>query len=307
MGDAEVRKLEEVTATSSPVLISKLKPSSNQVAGHQFEGHLGSLVDESGNFFKPLQDGERGEREVIFYEKFWADKNVPTNVKRFFPRFHGTVLIDNPDGAGATKHAILEDLSSGLRQPCIMDIKMGFRTWYPEASEAYKIKCSKKDEETTSASLGFRICGLQVYDAAAGSSWKADRNWCRKLRPSEVPSVLKRFVSTNPYDDEHPNASKAQSVYGGPHGVISKLKELQDWFEVQTTYHFSSSSVLIIYEGDASPCESGQAQDSGLARVKFIDFAHVSYGQVGTDENYLGALKSLMSYISASVGERSAE
>jgi hypothetical protein len=34
------------------------KVAANQVAGHRFEdGRVGSLVDDSGRFYKPLQDG----------------------------------------------------------------------------------------------------------------------------------------------------------------------------------------------------------------------------------------------------------
>ncbi|KAH9317739.1 hypothetical protein KI387_019508, partial [Taxus chinensis] len=44
----------------------------NQVAGHCAEGgNLGPLVDKAGRFYKPLQDNQRGQNEVEFYEKFW--------------------------------------------------------------------------------------------------------------------------------------------------------------------------------------------------------------------------------------------
>lgn len=36
----------------------------------------------------------------------------------------------------------LEDLARGYRHPCIVDIKIGYRTWYPEAGdEAYIARC----------------------------------------------------------------------------------------------------------------------------------------------------------------------
>ncbi|KDD73215.1 hypothetical protein H632_c2418p0, partial [Helicosporidium sp. ATCC 50920] len=39
------------------------------VAGHLFEeGKAGSLVDDYGHFYKPLQAGPRGERELAFYQ-----------------------------------------------------------------------------------------------------------------------------------------------------------------------------------------------------------------------------------------------
>jgi 1D-myo-inositol-tetrakisphosphate 5-kinase/inositol-polyphosphate multikinase len=64
------------------------------------DGRVGSLVDDSGRFYKPLQDGSRGDKEVHFYERLWADKNIPPSVQKFFPKFYGTIGIDAPDGSG---------------------------------------------------------------------------------------------------------------------------------------------------------------------------------------------------------------
>eukprot|EP00850_Spirogloea_muscicola_P010044 SM000058S18474 [mRNA] locus=s58:13034:15603:- [translate_table: standard] len=64
-----------------------LRPSAHQVSGHRFEeGRRGSLVDESGRFYKPLQGGERGDQETSFYEKIQADESVPKNILPYFPR-----------------------------------------------------------------------------------------------------------------------------------------------------------------------------------------------------------------------------
>jgi 1D-myo-inositol-tetrakisphosphate 5-kinase/inositol-polyphosphate multikinase len=76
------------------------KVAANQVAGHRFEeGRVGSLVDDSGRFYKPLQDGARGDHETLFYDKIWSDTAVPPAVKAFFPHFYGTINIDAPDGS----------------------------------------------------------------------------------------------------------------------------------------------------------------------------------------------------------------
>jgi inositol-polyphosphate multikinase len=56
----------------------------------------------------------------------------------------------------------LEDVARGYRRPSIMDVKIGFRTWYHGASESYISKCKAKDAETTQARLGFKVCGMQV-------------------------------------------------------------------------------------------------------------------------------------------------
>lgn len=75
----------------------------------------------------------------------------------------------------------LEDVAKRYRHPSIIDIKLGFRTWYPTADQRYIDKCKAKDASTTQAALGFKICGMQVNsdpDATIGlhsSHWSADR------------------------------------------------------------------------------------------------------------------------------------
>ena len=56
----------------------------------------------------------------------------------------------------------LEDVAKRYRHPSIIDIKLGYRTWYPTADQRYIDKCKAKDASTTQAALGFKICGMQV-------------------------------------------------------------------------------------------------------------------------------------------------
>lgn len=276
-----------------------LSPAVNQVAGHQAGvGKAGPLVDGAGKFYKPLQNSERGERERKFYEQVWADEDVPAHVKAFFPSFYGTMQIEASDGSGPSEHVVLEDLTNKYCQPCVIDIKMGARTWYPGASEKYVAKCKFKDSETTSPALGFRVCGLQVYDAKTKNVWKPDHIWCKMLTADTVRVVLKRFVSSNPMDDLHPDAAFASAVYGGSEGIMNQLMELRNWFERQTYYHFYSSSFLFIYEANSTHVGNMHAS------VRLVDFAHALPGQESVDENFLQGLNSLLSILQEIAHER---
>lgn len=279
-----------------------LEPAANQVAGHQAAvGRVGPLVDGAGRFYKPLQDGERGEREKKFYEQFWADEDVPSNVKAFFPCFYGTMEIEASDGSGLIDHIVLEDLTHRFHRPCVMDIKMGVHTWYPGASDQYIAKCMEKDAESTSKALGFRVSGLQVYDASTGNPWKRGRVWCKMLTVDTVQTVLKQFVSLNPTDDiMHPDLTYASAVYGGLEGIINQLNELRSWFDVQTRYHFYSSSILLIYESD---CTLRGSQANKCVSVKLIDFAHVLVGLEVPDKNFLQGLDSLIEVLHEIAGQ----
>ncbi|XP_050226127.1 inositol polyphosphate multikinase beta [Mercurialis annua] len=273
-----------------------LKIPEHQVAGHSARnGLLGPLIDDSGRFYKPLQDGERGAREAAFYTSFSSNTRVPDDIRKFFPMFYGTQLLEASDGSGLLPHIILQDFVSHRVHPSLMDIKIGSRTWYPEASEDYIQKCLKKDRETGGVSLGFRLSGLKVYRNEESGFWEPSRKSVKKLNADEVRLVLRKFVSSNQSDDPNmvPDCSFASSVYGGSGGILSQLLELKAWFEDQTSYHFNSCSVLMVYEKESLL----KGQSSG-AEVKLIDFAHVVEGNGIIDHNFLGGLCSFIKFIS---------
>lgn len=256
-----------------------LKAPAHQVAGHNAnEGQLGPLVDGSGRFYKPLQSNGRGSEELTFYKSFFSDPRIPDHIRSYIPAFYGTKELEASDGSGLVPHMILEDVVGNLTASSIIDIKIGARTWYPHASEEYIEKCFKKDRETVSQQLGFRISGLQVHDATG--CWKPAKKIVQSFGVEDSKLALKKFVSSN----VEPNCLFACSVYGG---ILKQLLQLKSWFENQTTYHFCSTSILMFY-----------GKDSAGAKVKLVDFAHVVDGQSVIDHNFLGGLCSLIKIVS---------
>lgn len=270
-----------------------LKAPSHQVAGHSaHEGQLGPLVDDCGRFYKPLQHNSRGSRELAFYNSFSSDPRIPTHIRRFFPAFYGTQIVEASDGSGLHPHLILEDLLDGLKHPSVIDVKIGTRTWYPQASEDYIQKNTKRDMESTTVWLGFRISGLQIHDSMESVFWKPTRKHVQSFTPEDVRVVLRKFASTNPTSNLEPDCSLASAVFGGSDGILAQLLELKAWFEDQTYYHFYSVSVLMICEKDASK------PGGVVSKLKLIDFAHVVEAEGVIDFNFLGGLCSLIKFIS---------
>ncbi|KAF5793080.1 putative inositol-polyphosphate multikinase [Helianthus annuus] len=273
----------------------------HQVAGHEAGlGKLGPLIDDSGRFYKPLQGDNRGSEEVAFYESFSSNSHIPEHIRKFFPMYYGTKIMKASTGVDHP-HMVLQDLTSARVNPSVMDIKIGSRTWAPDASEAYIAKCLKKDRESTSIPLGFRLSGLQVYIDDESRFYKPDRNYIRKTGPDDVRLLLRKFVSSNPSADMEmgtgsgpgPDCSLASSVYDGPNGILAQLLELKAWFEDQTFYHFYACSFLFVYEK-----RLGLKGALSNAEVKLIDFAHVTDGNGVIDHNFLGGLCSLTKFIS---------
>lgn len=267
-----------------------LKVPEHQVAGHQVrDGKLGPLVDDTGRFYKPLQSDERGSKEVAFYTSFSSNSRIPDNIRKFFPVFHGTQLLEVSGGSGLHPHLVLQDVVSGLVNPSVMDIKIGTRTWYPEASEEYIQKCIKKDRETTTVPLGFRISGWQIHHESSGYQ-KPDKRTVKGLNKEDVRLVLRKFVSS---DLDPLDCSLASVVYGGSAGILAQLLELKSWFEDQTMFHFYSCSILMLYEKQL-PVE----KKTFRSQVKLVDFAHVVEGKGVIDHSFLGGLCSLIKFIS---------
>ncbi|XAR51988.1 Inositol-polyphosphate multikinase [Bertholletia excelsa] len=253
-----------------------LKAPSHQVAGHQAaDGMLGPLIDDSGRFYKPLPGDERASNEVGFYTSFSSNVKIPSHIHKFFPIFYGIQLVEASDGSGMRPHLVLQDLAWGRLNPSIMDIKIGSRTWPPQASEDYIAKCFKKDRETTSVQLA--------------------KEHVQTLTTKDVKLVLKKFVSSNAIadSDSDPDCDFASIVYGGSDGILAQLLELKEWFEDQTFFHFYSCSVLIMFEK-----ELALSGDKPSAVVKLVDFAHVEEGKGVIDHNFLGGLCSLVKFIS---------
>lgn len=266
----------------------------HQVAGHKaVTGQLGPLMDDSGLFYKPLQDDKRGSNEVTFYKSFTSNTDIPSRIRTFFPIFHGTKVLEASDGSGPLPHLVLQDLVLGRVNPSIMDVKIGSRTWPLESSEDYIAKCLKKDRETTSLSLGFRISGFQIFGNKETGFWKPDKKFIMSFSTEDVRLNLRKFVSSNSVSDSKPDCAFASKIYGGSNGILAQLLELKAWFENQTIYHFHSCSILLIFEK-----ESALEGKSSGAKIKLVDFSHVIDGKGVIDHNFLGGLCSLIKFIS---------
>ncbi|KAF5278364.1 hypothetical protein FQA39_LY05853 [Lamprigera yunnana] len=160
--------------------------------------------------------------------------------------------ISQADNSNKQYFLMLENITSRYIQPCILDLKMGTRQHLDDAPAEKIYKQIAKCQASTSASLGVRLCGMQVYQNDSDHYYKKDKYWGRELNEDGFKNALYKFF--------HNGYRLRVSVI---RKVITKLGQLRKVIEQQSNYRFYSCSLLIVYEGnDGIPTATTENSDN---------------------------------------------
>ncbi|KAI7808028.1 inositol hexaphosphate kinase 2, partial [Triplophysa rosa] len=239
-------------------------------------------------------------------------------------------MKENSKHRNQHKFILLENLTWRYRVPCVLDLKMGTRQHGDDASEEKKANQIRKCQQSTSSSIGVRLCGMQVYHNATGQLIFMNKYHGRKLSLAGFKEALCQFFS-----DGRVLCRELLTP------VLQRLREMRAVLEACESYRFFSSSLLIIYDSAPPPAparsrpsrggEEGDEDDddedddeedgayggrrdhssgpglvSPTVDVRMIDFAHTTcrdYGEDGIvheggDSGYIFGLQNLISILS---------
>lgn len=212
------------------------------------------------------------KREDTFYRRI-----ISTPLGHSVPRYQGSYK------SGVKKWLLLEDLTYGFLSPCIIDIKLGTRSYEVDASPQKKQAQLNHSQNTTTASHAIRLIDARIRkDGEVVEEW--DRHKGHDFTAEDFQKTLQQFFQ-----------GKRRSEFVT---AIMKIRtNLLETLNILPRMRLYSASVLAIYDGDKT--------DAPM-RVALIDFAH-AYTDVDAeggdsndssyDDNSLKGLQNLINFL----------
>ncbi|KAJ2961445.1 hypothetical protein NQZ79_g3241 [Umbelopsis isabellina] len=146
-----------------------------------------------------------------------------------------------------------------------MDLKLGTQLYGPDATPAKRAKMILKAQQTTSAQMGMKISGLQMYDAATNQQVLHTKEYIKQISEANIlESFLSFFFPSSCYAEtliagrERVNALQkglpipSAKVRWIIQSLIDDIEDILQTVADMPDLRIYGASLLIIYEGDSS-------------------------------------------------------
>ena len=261
-----------------------------QVGGHgAWDKEQAMQVSKKGLVLKPIQGDARGQREAEFFRTISNSTDPAVRAfLEFMPHFHGVSKRKKSDGATG-EFIMMENLTNNLSKPCIMDVKIGARTWGPDASEKKRTQQDASYAATKTA-FGFSVPGLSSYHGEnKDCAVVKGKDYGKSLTGENIGELMELYLDIS---NDPELARKIAQIF------VEKLKKVQSLFESQRSFHFYASSLLFVYDAEAVQNNIDSMELENFVTLKMIDFAHVWPANGELDSNYLKGVNSLIQLFS---------
>lgn len=199
--------------------------------------------------------GSIGEREISFYENMTHVSSDPSikALRNLVPAYRGTVEL--PVCGQNVVFIKLADLTHMMSKPCVIDIKMGKRTWDPLATPE-TIRKEDKRFNVTKQIYGFGVSGIRVFDIKTDEIKQFGRDYAESLDQNSVKDgeIWHEFIILHYLNILSILAFK---IFLNADTQLSKqlvtaflalLRPIQEWAQTQTTLRLYASSVMLTYD-----------------------------------------------------------
>ncbi|KAI0429800.1 hypothetical protein F5Y09DRAFT_309415, partial [Xylaria sp. FL1042] len=204
-----------------------------------------------------IEDGNLAKLKILPKSKLFpipppSVPNPETEIRRI-PRPINPKEAQTQRDSRVEYFLLLEDLTAGMKRPCIMDLKMGTRQYGVDAGPKKRESQRRKCAETTSRELGVRVCGLQTWDAKSQTYVFRDKYYGRNLKAGkEFQDTLTMFL----YDGvDYSSALRHIPT------ILQKLNQLEVTIRRLRGYRFYAASLLMFYDAGASDDDNDTAAE----------------------------------------------
>ncbi|XP_073209778.1 inositol polyphosphate multikinase isoform X2 [Lepidochelys kempii] len=247
---------------------------------------LGCWQEDLGKAEKQRKKQFQAEREMLVYAADCCD-SVLLELQKYLPKYFGSW---SPPTAPNDLYLKLEDVTRKFDKPCIMDVKIGQKSYDPYAS-AEKIQ-QQVSKYPLMEEIGFLVLGMRVYHIHSDNYETQNQHYGRSLTKETIKDGMSRFFH-NGY------CLRKDAVAAS----IQKIEKILQWFESQEQLTFYASSLLFVYEGSCQLMAT-RLSDGTLAEKRVVPKGVLQDGDLLEYNNNIHVINSTENgKVEASVGK----